>query len=492
MLPKDPAKKKLIIKAIAESVGLLPTSAHQRVSRTLSPKAKDAILLLYGRDDISYQMPGKRDTVVVKEDGSKKTYQKRILLYNLRELYQIFLNENPSKRAFSTDLNIVVKTVVCPISGVDVSRSLFAQLRPQQIVVKSSMAHRVCVCLYHENVNLLLNALSKHINGLACSSLRAFTGALVCDEANEQCMLSNCNKCDHNFELQVKSKVIGEAVKIKWSQWDNNKGRAEKTEHDGTVKQCVQLLSTKVKQYLYHVFIKRQQSHLFEQLKEDCDDRTVVVQVDYAENFALGEQDAIQSARWSTKTISIFTAHAWCGALNFSFALPSNNVSHDKYCVSTCISFIIGELKQYLPELAQIIFFSDGVASQFKQRFLFRNLARMSNEHDLKLLWNFFATSHGKRVVDGIGGTVKRMVWQEMMTKRQCKTAADFVRLAKSKTNTIILCEMAQGAIAASEQKPKQLFDGTKAVRNTQKLHNVIAVRQDVIECRSFGGSTSF
>ncbi|CAF4499224.1 unnamed protein product, partial [Didymodactylos carnosus] len=115
----------------------------------------------------------------------------------------------------------------------------------------------------------------------------------------------------------------------------------------------------------------------------------------------------------------------------------------------------------------------------------------MSNEHDLKLSWNFFATSHGKRVVDGIGGTVKRMIWQEMMTKKQCKTAADFVPLAKSKTNIIILCEMAQGAIDASEQKLKQLFDGTKAVRNTQKLHNVIAVRQDVIECRSFGGSTS-
>ncbi|CAF1442485.1 unnamed protein product, partial [Didymodactylos carnosus] len=420
-----------------ESVGLLPTSAHQRVSRTLSPKAKDAILLLYGRDDISYQVPGKRDTVVVKEDGSKKTYQKRILLYNLRELYQIFLNEN---------------------SGVDVSRSLFAQLRPQQIVVKSSMAHRVCVCLYHETVNLLLNALLKHINGLACSSLQAFTGALACDESNEQCMLSNCNKSDHNFELQVKSKVIGEAVKIKWSQWHNNNGRAEKTEHDGIVKQCAQLLSTKVKQYLYHVFIKRQQSHLFEQLKEDCDDRT---------------------------------AHAWCDALNFSFALPSNNVSHDKYCVSTCINFIIGELKQYLPELEQIIFFSDGAASQFKQRFPFRNLTRMSNEHDLKISRNFFATSCGKGVVDGIGGTVKRMVWQEMMTKKQCKTAADFVRLAKSKTNTIILCEMAQGAIDASEQKLKQLFDGTKAVRNTQKLHNVIAVRQDVIEYRSFGGSTS-
>ncbi len=31
-------------------------------------------------------------------------------------------------------------------------------------------------------------------------------------------------------------------------------------------------------------------------------------------------------------------------------------------------------------------------------------------EHDLKIRWNFFATSYGKGVVDGIGGTVNLLV----------------------------------------------------------------------------------
>ncbi|CAF0990306.1 unnamed protein product, partial [Didymodactylos carnosus] len=50
---------------------------------------------------------------------------------------------------------------------------------------------------------------------------------------------------------------------------------------------------------------------------------------------------------------------------------------------------------------------SDGAASQFKQRHLFQKLTRMMTEYVLKLSWNFFATSHGKGVVDDIGGTVK-------------------------------------------------------------------------------------
>ncbi len=100
ILPKDPVKQKLVITAMAESVGLLPKPAHQRVSRTVPLKIQKAILAFYERDDISYQMPGKRDTVIVKQYGSKQTYQKRILLFNLREIHQMFLQDNPGMRLF--------------------------------------------------------------------------------------------------------------------------------------------------------------------------------------------------------------------------------------------------------------------------------------------------------------------------------------------------------------------------------------------------------
>ena len=52
--------------------------------------------------------------------------------------------------------------------------------------------------------------------------------------------------------------------------------------------------------------------------------------------------------------------------------------------------------------------FSDGPSSKFKQKYLFSNLYLWEEEHDLKINWNFFATSHGKGIVDGVGGTVKR------------------------------------------------------------------------------------
>ncbi|CAF4797217.1 unnamed protein product [Rotaria sp. Silwood1] len=215
------------------------------------------------------------------------------------------------------------------------------------------------------------------------------------------------------------------------------------------------------RQLPYKLKEDRTQSYLFEQMKERTDDRKVLLQVDYAENFVMDQQDAIQAAHWNAGALSIFTAHA-------------------------C------ELKQYFPNLEEITFFSDGAASQFKQRYLFQNLTRMMMEHYLKLSWNFFATSHGKGVVDAIGGIIKRMVWQEIMARKQlCRTATDFVRIANKKTSTIIVHEISQTEIDASKQKLQPLFATTKSVKNTQKLHNVVPIRLDVIECRMYGDAKS-
>jgi len=47
-------------------------------------------------------------------------------------------------------------------------------------------------------------------------------------------------------------------------------------------------------------------------------------------------------------------------------------------------------------------FFSDGAASQFKQKFLFIDLTSLKEEYKFDtVMWNFFATRHGKGAVDG-------------------------------------------------------------------------------------------
>ena len=42
----------------------------------------------------------------------------------------------------------------------------------------------------------------------------------------------------------------------------------------------------------------------------------------------------------------------------------------------------------------------------------------LANRLGLSLSWNFFATSHGKRPVDGIGGCIKRIATERVRIRQ--------------------------------------------------------------------------
>lgn len=71
--------------------------------------------------------------------------------------------------------------------------------------------------------------------------------------------------------------------------------------------------------------------------------------------------------------------------------------------------YFCSHIKEVLPDVRMVKYFSDGAASQYKN---FKNLENvMHHQKDFGLMaeWHFFATSHGKSPCDGIGGTVKRL-----------------------------------------------------------------------------------
>ena len=60
-----------------------------------------------------------------------------------------------------------------------------------------------------------------------------------------------------------------------------------------------------------HRYVKREQAATFTKVISECDGSSVTLQVDFLENATLIEQDEIQSAHWTRKQVTIFTAHAW-------------------------------------------------------------------------------------------------------------------------------------------------------------------------------------
>ena len=78
-------------------------------------------------------------------------------------------------------------------------------------------------------------------------------------------------------------------------------------------------------------------------------------------------------------------------------------------------------------DIKGVLIFSDGPANQFKNQYLVAYWRHFSMKRNANNIVNFFCTSHGKGAVDGIGATVKQVVWRDAKTgKRNVSSAKDF------------------------------------------------------------------
>ena len=80
-------------------------------------------------------MPRKKDFLSVKENGERKHIQKRLLLSNLKEVYQLFSEKYPNIRNIQKNVSL-----------------------QEQVVLT------VCVCTIHQNVKLMI--IRSHMNDL--------------------------------------------------------------------------------------------------------------------------------------------------------------------------------------------------------------------------------------------------------------------------------------------------------------------------------------
>ncbi|KAJ8038317.1 hypothetical protein HOLleu_15705 [Holothuria leucospilota] len=79
-------------------------------------------------------------------------------------------------------------------TDIDISRSKFCELRPQHTVPMSAVDQDVCLCRYHENINMMVTSLNKV--PLFPASADDVLNATVCSMENEECVNRQCPTCD--------------------------------------------------------------------------------------------------------------------------------------------------------------------------------------------------------------------------------------------------------------------------------------------------------
>ena len=83
--------------------------------------------------------------------------------------------------------------------------------------------------------------------------------------------------------------------------------------------------------------------------KANVGDKKCIIQVDYSENFSLIDQNEIQTAHWSRRQLSLFTAYLWSNSINQPIVIVSNETTHNKFTVSQCLEHVFKRAKSLVP-----------------------------------------------------------------------------------------------------------------------------------------------
>jgi hypothetical protein len=96
-------------------------------------------------------------------------------------------------------------------------------------------------------------------------------------------------------------------------------------------------------------------------------------------------------------------------------------------------------------------------------------------EHNLDCFeWNFFATSHGKGPVDGLGGALKRLIRTKVLSRKAVvKDATDFAKGCDKSAAEIIV--ITGDEIARQKDFLDQRWSTVSTLKGTQQVHSVIA-----------------
>ncbi len=92
-----------------------------------------------------------------------------------------------------------------------------------------------------------------------------------------------------------------------------------------------------------------------------------------------------------------------------SLCFLSNDLERDTSLVFELQRQTCEYIKEALPNVTILEYFSDGCTGQDKNFKNFLNLCYHSSDFGLRAIWSF-ATSHGKSPCDGLRGTVKRLL----------------------------------------------------------------------------------
>ena len=207
---------------------------------------------------------------------------------------------------------------------------------------------------------------------------------------------------------------------MEWKQWERVEEKTEDgvhvhtrlQKHTGTLSELMDLYQDKLRtETTTHVHLVKSQSKEYRNMIENCNERSVIVHVDFSEAWKCKYSSEVQSCHYGQNLplITLHTGMYHTKQEKQAFCTISESKRQDAAAIWTYMNPVLNDITTRFPHIDTVHFWSDGPSKQYKNKKNFHLLSTIPPRLGFKnVTWNLFPTSHGKGAPDGIGATVKR------------------------------------------------------------------------------------
>ncbi len=461
-LPRDENFKVEVMRKVIERVAPKVFEENQIAKRKIKRPRKDfeqkvqAAIRFYECDLISRQDPGRDDFVSISIDNQVEHIQTFTLQVSLHTAWENFNELFP-------DLKI--------------SFAKFCKVRPKHVKLFSEAKQLTCLCQICENLNLILKALHEFM--VVKYSKESLLKLFSCNPNNKECAFDECvnenGKClNLNYDFKKLLRSCSEDEMVNLRMWEKNGFfYDQKVVGKFKVSEVVTKFLEHFKIYKKHIFIAHTQKEFQSRAIENLNDTEGVMTVDFAEKYTTNCSREIQSAYFNKKQITLFTIKVHIGSVDYSYVIASDDSRQSKEVVFTFLKKISKELKILHPNLSHVKVFSDGAASQFKNKFTISNLMYAETDFGFTMEWNFFGSGHGKSACDGIGGAIKRKIHRNAIAGEiHVYSAKEFAECAAKFSGKIKVLEVNSQEIDSSTRAITKRWEKVKSMPGIRSFHH--------------------
>ncbi|CAG5000393.1 unnamed protein product [Parnassius apollo] len=219
----------------------------------------------------------------------------------------------------------------------------------------------------------------------------AILETLVCTVDSESCMKGVCSKCKTRgivYEKNNRERIVPLRQWVRKSEVVEKGGKKIKISknvpvtENHTIQEVIQIFENELMNFRTHLYNIQHQYKAYRQCIDGLTGTEVALHIDFSENYASKYHSEVQSHHFGSRNqVTLNTAVMYNYSTETqsievtSYSTVSSNQNHGPSAIWAHLHPILSEVKNKHPIVTTVHFFSDGPATQYKQKINFYLMA---------------------------------------------------------------------------------------------------------------------